>query len=920
MISALRPLQTSLLAFAILLHTACTAEEVGSPDAATTQSESSRPAQSTASRALTKIKRVLSHKLTWALTATALSHTAMSFTASDDAATSTPLLKKSAHTLASFLRLLSFAWSASEWYHLNISDEKGTTPFVLSDDGIALGEGSEYANAANNPHSCFQSSNSIRATCILIHQTMIFPSTITTITIPESGKANLKAIALAYNTNNPLCFITTKGHTKKMYPLGNLCRILDIARTQEGYSVQIESISRVLISAVATKKLPHTAEFVINDYLHLSRECVTQQTEELATTIEQNLREKERVLTDQGESALAELRGVDSVRDLRRFVSDFSIVTDEDVEKIIQAETLIEFIKTILPLIEKAFDRSLYSQEKHREAAPVDTASPRTTPKRLLTTAEEFIEAAKQLPLSAEAQNEVNRQVGRLSSFAADAEVYRNSLSTLLSLPWGKFSPENTNLISVAAALDASHNGLSEVKDAVLEYLSLRLMRGNGKSPIICLIGPPGVGKTSIAQSIAKALNKPFQKISLGGVRDESDIRGTRKTYVGALPGRFIEALRRAESNDPVILLDELDKMGEGKREGNAQSALLEVLDPEQNKEFLDHYLAIPYDLSHVFFVATANSYEGIPQALADRLFFIDVPSYTTAEKLVIARKHLIPQALRNAGLDDGGLTFDDELILTLIEHYTAESGVRELTRLIDRLCAKYARAYLTSPEEARVHLTFTPHNIETYLGPERIKPEGRPTEKPRVGVVTGMYANSIGGGPLPIEAKLFPGKPFSLTLTGNLGETMRESAHIALGYVRVNAEKYGIDPQLFKTHSLHIHVPRGGIRKEGPSAGGALTTALISAYTGRAVAGTYVMTGEIDLQGNILPIGGVREKLFGAAREGFTDAIVPLANKPEYDALKSRPAINVHFVGHIDEILALVLAPKPEALRLSPA
>ena len=453
---------------------------------------------------------------------------------------------------------------------------------------------------------------------------------------------------------------------------------------------------------------------------------------------------------------------------------------------------------------------------------------------------------------------------------SGEASVERTYLDWLLKVPWWQETEDSSDLKEVRKVLDEDHYGLDKVKDRIMEYLAVKEMTGNLNAPILCLVGPPGVGKTSLAKSISRALDRKFVKMSLGGVRDEAEIRGHRRTYLGALPGRVIQGMKRAQVINPVFLIDEIDKMGADYK-GDPSDALLEVLDPEQNQFFSDHYLEEPYDLSKVMFIATANYLDNIPAPLQDRLEIIELPSYTEVDKVHIAVEHLIPKQIKANGLKPAQFHLKEKEILYLIRHYTREAGVRQLERVIASLCRKTVLAIL---KDGKKSVTITEKLIHEWLGKD-IFDYGVKEKQNRVGVVTGLAYTSFGGDVLQIEVNFFDGKG-ALVLTGKLGDVMKESAEIALDYVKAHAKELKIDPSFFSKHDIHIHVPEGAVPKDGPSAGVTLTTALVSALTNTPVYSDLAMTGEVTLRGNVLPIGGLREKSLAANRAGISKIIFP--------------------------------------------
>lgn len=467
-----------------------------------------------------------------------------------------------------------------------------------------------------------------------------------------------------------------------------------------------------------------------------------------------------------------------------------------------------------------------------------------------------------------------------LPSSSGESGVIRTYLDWLLNVPWWQESQDNEDLTAVRAVLDKDHFGLEKVKDRIMEYLAVKTMTKSLNAPILCLVGPPGVGKTSLAKSIANALNRNFVKASLGGVRDEAEIRGHRRTYLGSLPGRIIQSMKKAAVVNPVFLIDEIDKMASDYK-GDPSSAMLEVLDPEQNSMFSDHYLEEAYDLSKVMFIATANYLEDIPSALRDRLEIINLSSYTEDEKVNIAIAHLIPKQAALNGLKPKQFNIADKVILHIIRNYTREAGVRQLERHIANLCRKSVLAIL---KDGKKSITVTDKLMMEWMGKE-IFEYGKKEKENQVGVVTGLAYTSFGGDVLPVEVTTFEGKG-RLIVTGQLGSVMKESTEIALGYVKSNAKKYNIDPKFFEGNDIHIHVPEGAVPKDGPSAGITLTTALVSALTHREVYSDLAMTGEVTLRGNVLPIGGLKEKSLAAHRVGITKILIPKLNMKDMDDL----------------------------------
>ncbi|MCC9088099.1 MULTISPECIES: endopeptidase La [Bacillus] len=501
------------------------------------------------------------------------------------------------------------------------------------------------------------------------------------------------------------------------------------------------------------------------------------------------------------------------------------------------------------------------------------------------------------------ALKELNRYE-KIPSSSAESSVIRNYIDWLINLPWGIYTEDRLDLKLASQILDDEHHGLEKVKERVLEYLAVQKLTNSLKGPILCLAGPPGVGKTSLAKSIAKSLDRKFIRISLGGVRDESEIRGHRRTYVGAMPGRIIRGMSKAGTMNPVFLLDEIDKMSSDFR-GDPSSAMLEVLDPEQNHNFSDHYIEETFDLSQVLFIATANNLATIPGPLRDRMEIITIAGYTEVEKAEIVKDHLLPKQLKEHGLKKGNLQLREAAIYDMIRYYTREAGVRGLERQLAAICRKAARAIVA---EDRKRITVTEKNLSEYLG-KRLYRYGQAETTDQVGVVTGLAYTTVGGDTLSIEVSLSPGKG-KLLLTGKLGDVMRESAQAAFSYIRSKADELNIDPHFNEKHDIHIHVPEGAVPKDGPSAGITIATALVSALTGRPVSKEVGMTGEITLRGRVLPIGGLKEKALGAHRAGLKTIILPKENEKDIDDIPESVRQGLTFipVSHLDEVLEKAL------------
>lgn len=499
--------------------------------------------------------------------------------------------------------------------------------------------------------------------------------------------------------------------------------------------------------------------------------------------------------------------------------------------------------------------------------------------------ADEFEEACSKLDAPEEVKEKLHKEIGRFkNTIGSQAEngVIRTYIETILEMPWNKRAEDNTDINYAKEVLEADHYGLEQVKERILEFLAVRTLTQKGESPILCLVGPPGTGKTSIAKSLARSLKKPFVRISLGGVRDEAEIRGHRKTYVGAMPGRIANGIRTAGVKNPVLLLDEIDKVSTDYK-GDTFSALLEVLDSEQNSKFRDHYLEVPLDLSEVTFITTANTLQTIPRPLLDRMEIIEITSYTENEKLHIAIEHLIPKQLEKHGITDEQLSFSKKEIWKIAHNYTKEAGVRQLEREIGNICRKAAKELLTTGKEK---ITVTDRNLHKFLGKEKYSYQ-MANAAPEVGIVRGLAWTSVGGDTLQIEVNVMPGKG-EIMLTGQLGDVMKESARAGISYIRSVSKKYAIAEDFFEKHDIHVHIPEGAVPKDGPSAGITMATAMLSAVTGKKVRADLAMTGEITLRGRVLPIGGLKEKLLAAKNAGIQTVLIPKENTADVEELSS--------------------------------
>ncbi|RDY24449.1 endopeptidase La [Romboutsia maritimum] len=518
--------------------------------------------------------------------------------------------------------------------------------------------------------------------------------------------------------------------------------------------------------------------------------------------------------------------------------------------------------------------------------------------------AEEYREKLKKIKAPKETKEKIGKEIdkfSRISPMSPDVSVIRSYLDMIFSLPWNKETKEKLDIAKAEEILDNDHYGLEKVKERILEYLAIRKLSKSLKGPIICLVGPPGVGKTSIAKSISNALGKKFVRISLGGVRDEAEIRGHRRTYVGSIPGRIINGIKEAQTKNPVFLLDEIDKMAADYK-GDPSSAMLEVLDPEQNKDFVDHYLEVPFDLSKILFVTTANSLSTIPRPLLDRMEVIEVSGYIEEEKLNIAKNYLLPKQLKEHSLKEDFIKMDDSVIRDIINYYTREAGVRTLERTIGKICRKVAKKYV---EDSSIkEIVITKENLEKYLGKDKYRYE-LVGDKPEIGLVNGLAWTAVGGVTLTVEVNVLKGKG-QIVLTGQLGDVMKESARTAISYIRSIADQFDIDADFYQNTDIHIHIPEGAVPKDGPSAGITMALAVISALTKRPVRSNVAMTGEITLRGRVLAVGGVKEKLLAAHRAGINKVLLPKECEADLDEIPENVKEKMEFVlvEHMDQVL----------------
>jgi len=711
----------------------------------------------------------------------------------------------------------------------------------------------------------------------------------------------------------------------EIYRIGTVSRILRMLKLPDGrVKALVQGIAKARIAKYVRKRSLYRVK------IDIIEEPETPAVDLEAEALMRNVREySEKILTLRGEytsevgSILTSIEDPGRLADL--VASNLRLKIDE-AQAIIEVIDPFERLKKVNDLLFRevelsAMQAKIQSEVKdeisksqkdyflreqvraiHRELGELDERSQEI---------EEYKGKIKRARMSQDAKAEADKQLRRLEQMhpdSAESSVVRTYLDWMVDLPWSKSTTDVIDIKKAKAVLDQDHYGLDRIKDRILEYLSVRKLNPQTKGPILCFIGPPGVGKTSLGRAISNAMKRKFVRISLGGIRDEAEIRGHRRTYIGALPGRIIQGLKQAGSNNPVFMMDEIDKLGADFR-GDPSSALLEALDPEQNSEFSDHYLNLSFDLSKVMFILTANISDTIPSALLDRMEVINLSGYTEEEKKTIAVIHLIPRQIKENGIKPRQIRFSEGAIVQVISEYTSEAGLRNLERELGTLCRKVARRIA---EGEKGPFQVTRQSLEKYLGPPKYFPE-MDKEHSQVGLSTGLAWTQVGGEVLYVEASLINGKG-EMILTGQLGEVMQESARAALSYARANIKLFNVKDEIFENRDIHIHVPAGAIPKDGPSAGIAMATALISALTERAVNKDVAMTGEITLRGRVLPIGGLKEKALGALRAGINTVIIPQKNKKDLMEIPRNVKRKIKFVpvSNMDEVLEIALEPAP--------
>lgn len=702
-----------------------------------------------------------------------------------------------------------------------------------------------------------------------------------------------------------------------IYLVGTYCRVISVTQLKDYTRVRIDPRYRVKIHGISTynDNLSQLAQYTILE------DILGDHTEEeaLIRSIMSELEKMTDLLDSLPKSFINQLsKGVSSVQ-LTHLLSNNMPLTVSGKQELLEEVNVNNRLTMLLQAIneekvvrevdKKISDRLRDSTEKNQREY-ILREKLKAIRKELGededsdSSEEKILERLDNNPypdvIKAKVKSELKRYQ-MMPQASLEGSIIRSYIETLMDIPWFQHTEDNDDLKHAREILDEDHYGLNVVKDRIIEYLAVKKMTGNLKAPILCLYGAPGVGKTSLGRSIARALNRKFHKVALGGISDEAEIRGHRRTYVGAMPGRIIAGMRKVGVNNPVFLLDEVDKLSSSYK-GDPASALLEVLDPEQNIMFNDNYVEEAYDLSHVLFIATANDISNIPAPLRDRLELIEVSSYTVTEKLHIAKEHLIPKQISLSGLKEGSITFDDKAILSIIYNYTREAGVRELERKISAVCRKVVVDLLNNKRKRKINITDK--KVKDYLGIELFTDDKKESQD-QIGVVTGLAYTQYGGSILPIEVTSYVGKG-KLVLTGSLGDVMKESCTIAVDYVRANASKYHIDDEFFEKNDIHIHFPEGAIPKDGPSAGVAITTAIISSLTSTYVKNDVAMTGEVSLRGNALAIGGLKEKSLAALRSGIKTIVVPLDNKRNVEELPDevKNSLDIIYMKTVDDAL----------------